>query len=195
MHDSPQNCGSSPHVTFVPVDSTLGFYWTSGEGGGMTVRRGMVKIVLGAVVLALSGIAVVTIDTPKGLASSSSMAPLPDPGTDLSRPRHSEERSRRVGDGWLAHHPWCDKRGAVDVPVQRTVPRHAGGAARAHFVPCIGSREARRVRNDARQSDGAPAKSEGAGRGDRNRRGGEREYAGKVIREFCPRPDSVVNKI
>jgi polyisoprenoid-binding protein YceI len=76
-------------VTFVPVDSTLGFYWTSGEGGGMTVRRGMVKIVLGAVVLALSGIAVVTIDTPKGLASSSSMAPLPDPGTYIVDPAHT----------------------------------------------------------------------------------------------------------
>jgi polyisoprenoid-binding protein YceI len=89
MHDSPQNCGSSPHVAFIPVDSTLGFCWTSGEGGGMTVRREVVKIVLGAVVLAPSGIAVLTIDTPKGQASSSSMAPLPDPGTYIVDPAHT----------------------------------------------------------------------------------------------------------
>ena len=55
----------------------------------MTVRRGMVKIVLGALVLALSGIAVVTIGTTKGLASPSSMAPLPGPGTYVVDPAHT----------------------------------------------------------------------------------------------------------
>src|SRR5271163_1368300 len=55
----------------------------------MTVRRGMVKIVLGTMVLALCGIAVVTMGTPKGLASPSSMAPLPDPGTYIVDPAHT----------------------------------------------------------------------------------------------------------
>jgi polyisoprenoid-binding protein YceI len=55
----------------------------------MTVRRGMIKIGLGALVLALSGIAVVTMGTPKGLASPSAMASLPDPGTYLIDPAHT----------------------------------------------------------------------------------------------------------
>jgi polyisoprenoid-binding protein YceI len=49
----------------------------------------MVKTVLGVVVLTLCGITVVTMGTPKGLASSSSMAPLPDPGTYMIDPAHS----------------------------------------------------------------------------------------------------------
>jgi polyisoprenoid-binding protein YceI len=49
----------------------------------------MVRIVLGALVLALSGIAIVTIGTTKGLASPSSMAPLPDPGTYVVDPAHT----------------------------------------------------------------------------------------------------------
>ena len=40
------------------------------KGGGMSVRRGMVKTIVGLVVLALCGIAVVTMGTPNGLASS-----------------------------------------------------------------------------------------------------------------------------
>jgi polyisoprenoid-binding protein YceI len=55
----------------------------------MTVRRGMVKIVLCAVVLTLCAIAVVTMGTAKGLASPSSMAPLPNPGTYLVDPAHT----------------------------------------------------------------------------------------------------------
>ena len=49
----------------------------------------MVKIVLGAVLLTLCAIAVVTMGTPKGLASPSSMTPLPDPGTYLIDPVHT----------------------------------------------------------------------------------------------------------
>jgi polyisoprenoid-binding protein YceI len=49
----------------------------------------MVKIVLGAVLLALCSIAVVTRATPGGLASPSSMAPLPDPGAYLVDPAHT----------------------------------------------------------------------------------------------------------
>jgi polyisoprenoid-binding protein YceI len=55
----------------------------------MTIRRRMVKIVLGAVLLAQCSIAVVTMATPEGLASSSSMAPLPDPGAYLVDPAHT----------------------------------------------------------------------------------------------------------
>jgi polyisoprenoid-binding protein YceI len=55
----------------------------------MTGRRGMVKIVLSVVVLTLCGIAVFAMGTPKGLASSSSMAPLPDPGTYNIDPVHT----------------------------------------------------------------------------------------------------------
>jgi polyisoprenoid-binding protein YceI len=55
----------------------------------MTVRREMVKTVLGAVLLALCSIAVVTMGTPKGLASSSSIAPLPEPGAYLVDPAHT----------------------------------------------------------------------------------------------------------
>jgi polyisoprenoid-binding protein YceI len=55
----------------------------------MSVRRGMVKTMVGLVVLALCGIAVLTIGTPTGLASSSSMGPLPEPGTYLIDPAHT----------------------------------------------------------------------------------------------------------
>jgi polyisoprenoid-binding protein YceI len=55
----------------------------------MTIRRTMVKIVLGAVLLALWSIAVVTMATPKVLASSSGMAALPDPGTYIVDPAHT----------------------------------------------------------------------------------------------------------
>jgi polyisoprenoid-binding protein YceI len=58
-------------------------------GGEMSVRRGMVKTVVGLVVLALCGIAVVTIGLQKGLASSSSDATLPAPGTYLIDPAHT----------------------------------------------------------------------------------------------------------
>ena len=210
----------------------------------MTVRRGMVKIVLGVVVLTLCGIAVFTMSGAKGLASS--MDTLPAPGTYNIDPVHTfayfgarhhivglvrgrfdkvtgtisaakepadcavdisidtasidtqfakrDEDLRgpdffdvknfpamtyrgrgirktvrwRVDDGWLSHHSQRDKRGAIDVPVQGTVPRHAGRRARARFVSCNCSCEARRFRNDTRQPDGARAKPEGTGRGDRN---------------------------
>ena len=59
------------------------------KGGGMSVRRGIVKTVVGVVVLALCGIAVLTMGLPKGLASSSSMATLPPPGTYNIDPVHS----------------------------------------------------------------------------------------------------------
>jgi polyisoprenoid-binding protein YceI len=55
----------------------------------MTLRGRMVKVVLGAVLLALCSIAVVTMATPEGLASPSSMAPLPDPGAYLVDPAHT----------------------------------------------------------------------------------------------------------
>jgi len=55
----------------------------------MSIRRGMVKTVVGVVVLTLCGIAVVTMGTPKGLASSSSLAPLPAPGMYNIDPAHS----------------------------------------------------------------------------------------------------------
>jgi polyisoprenoid-binding protein YceI len=55
----------------------------------MSARRGMVKAVVGLVVLALCGIAVFTMGTPTGLASSSSMASLPEPGTYNIDPIHS----------------------------------------------------------------------------------------------------------
>jgi len=55
----------------------------------MSIRRGMVKTVVGVVVLTLCGIAVVTMGTPKGLASSSSMIPLPAPGMYMIDPAHS----------------------------------------------------------------------------------------------------------
>ncbi len=57
------------------------------KGGGMTVRRGMVKIVLGVVVLTLCGIAVFTMSGAKGLASS--MDTLPAPGTYNIDPVHT----------------------------------------------------------------------------------------------------------
>jgi polyisoprenoid-binding protein YceI len=49
----------------------------------------MIKAVVGVVVLMLCGIALVTMGTPKGFASSSSMAPLPAPGTYAIDPAHS----------------------------------------------------------------------------------------------------------
>jgi polyisoprenoid-binding protein YceI len=49
----------------------------------------MVKIVLGAVLLTQCSIAVVTMATPEGLGSSSSMAPLPDPGAYSVDPAHT----------------------------------------------------------------------------------------------------------
>ena len=55
----------------------------------MNLRRRTVKIVLRAVLLALCSIAVVTMATPEGLGSSSSMAPLPDPGTYSVDPAHT----------------------------------------------------------------------------------------------------------
>jgi polyisoprenoid-binding protein YceI len=55
----------------------------------MNVRSGMARIVFWPVVLTACGIAVVTMGTPKGLASPPSMAPLPDPGTYLVDPAHT----------------------------------------------------------------------------------------------------------
>jgi polyisoprenoid-binding protein YceI len=55
----------------------------------MNVRSGMARIVFWLVVLTACGIAVVTMGTPKGLASPPSMAPLPDPGTYLVDPAHT----------------------------------------------------------------------------------------------------------
>lgn len=55
----------------------------------MSVRRGMLNTVVGFVVLALCGIAVLTMGTSNGLASSSTMAPLPEPGSYSIDPAHS----------------------------------------------------------------------------------------------------------
>ena len=55
----------------------------------MSVRRGMVKTIVGLVLLALCGIAVLTMGTPNGLASSSNTAFLPEPGTYNIDPVHS----------------------------------------------------------------------------------------------------------
>ena len=55
----------------------------------MSVRTGMVKTVVGVVVLTLCGLAVVTMGTTKGLASSSSIATLPAPGTYNIDPVHT----------------------------------------------------------------------------------------------------------
>jgi polyisoprenoid-binding protein YceI len=55
----------------------------------MTMRKGMVKIVLGVVALTLCGTAVSTISTATGLASPSNMGPLPDPGTYIVDPAHT----------------------------------------------------------------------------------------------------------
>jgi polyisoprenoid-binding protein YceI len=49
----------------------------------------MVKTFVGVLVLTLCGIAVVTMSTLKGLASSSNVAPLPAPGTYTIDPAHS----------------------------------------------------------------------------------------------------------
>jgi polyisoprenoid-binding protein YceI len=59
------------------------------KGGEMTVRRGMVKTVVGVVFVTLCGMALVTMGTSKGIASSSSMAPLPAPGMYMIDPIHS----------------------------------------------------------------------------------------------------------
>jgi polyisoprenoid-binding protein YceI len=55
----------------------------------MRIRRGMVKAIAGLAVLALCGIAVLTMGTRTGLASSSGMASLPEPGTYNIDPVHS----------------------------------------------------------------------------------------------------------
>jgi polyisoprenoid-binding protein YceI len=55
----------------------------------MSVRTGMLKTVVGLVFLTLCGIAVVTMGTQKGLASSSSNATLPAPGTYNIDPAHT----------------------------------------------------------------------------------------------------------
>jgi polyisoprenoid-binding protein YceI len=55
----------------------------------MITRSGMVRIVVCVVVLTLCGTAVVTMGTPKGLASSSSVAALPPPGTFNIDPAHT----------------------------------------------------------------------------------------------------------
>jgi len=55
----------------------------------MSIRRGMVKTIAGLVVLALCGIALLTMGTANGLASSSSLAPLPAPGTYIIDPLHT----------------------------------------------------------------------------------------------------------
>ncbi len=55
----------------------------------MSVRTGMVKTVVGFVVLTLCGIAVVTMGPPKGLASSSSIDTLPAAGTYNIDPAHT----------------------------------------------------------------------------------------------------------
>ena len=55
----------------------------------MSLRRGMVKTIVGFMVLTLCGIAIVSMGTPKGLASPSSMAPLPAPGMYNIDPAHS----------------------------------------------------------------------------------------------------------
>jgi polyisoprenoid-binding protein YceI len=77
-------------VTFVPgqLDVRL-IAELQAKGGGMSIRRGMVKTIAGLVVLALCGIAVLTMGTANGLASSSSMAPLPKPGTYIIDPLHT----------------------------------------------------------------------------------------------------------
>jgi polyisoprenoid-binding protein YceI len=59
------------------------------KGGGMSVRRGMTRTVVVALILTLCGIAVVMVDTSKGLASSSGTSPLPPQGTYIVDPAHS----------------------------------------------------------------------------------------------------------
>jgi polyisoprenoid-binding protein YceI len=53
------------------------------------MRRGMVKAAVGGVVLTLCGMALVAKGTPEGLASPSTMAPLPAPGTYIIDPVHT----------------------------------------------------------------------------------------------------------
>ncbi len=55
----------------------------------MSVGRGIVKTIVGLVILALCGIAVLTMGMPSGLASSSGMDSLPGPGTYDVDPIHS----------------------------------------------------------------------------------------------------------
>ena len=55
----------------------------------MSVPRGMVKTVVGVLVLTLCGIGVLKMSTPNGLASSSSMTSLPPTGTYNIDPIHS----------------------------------------------------------------------------------------------------------
>ncbi len=55
----------------------------------MSLQKGTVRTIVGLVVLALCGMAVLTVGTSNGVASSSSVAPLPEPGTYNIDPAHS----------------------------------------------------------------------------------------------------------
>ena len=55
----------------------------------MNAPTGMAKIIVAVVVLTLCAISAVTVGAPAGLASSSSMAPLPEPGTYTIDPVHT----------------------------------------------------------------------------------------------------------
>ena len=55
----------------------------------MSVRGRMLKVIVGFAILALCAIAVLTMGTSIGLASSPSIAPLPEPGTYNIDPAHS----------------------------------------------------------------------------------------------------------
>jgi polyisoprenoid-binding protein YceI len=55
----------------------------------MSQQSGMVRTIVGLVVLVLCGTAALTMGTSNGLASSSSIAPLPEPGTYTIDPAHS----------------------------------------------------------------------------------------------------------
>jgi polyisoprenoid-binding protein YceI len=59
------------------------------KGGGMSVRAGMLKTLVGVVLLTLCGIGVVIMGTQKGLASSPSNVALPAPGTYNIDPAHT----------------------------------------------------------------------------------------------------------
>lgn len=75
MHDSSQNRGGSPLLSFRPSPIDLRFIAElQAKSGRMSARRGMEKNIVDFVVLALCGNAVLTMCTPTGLASSSRMA-------------------------------------------------------------------------------------------------------------------------
>jgi polyisoprenoid-binding protein YceI len=77
-------------VTFCPSRIDVRFIAElQAKGGGMRLRRGMVKTVVRVVVLTLCGIAVATMGTAKGLTSSSSMDTLPAPGVYNIDPVHT----------------------------------------------------------------------------------------------------------